>query len=156
MSKYSKEDNTCRHRIIGNSKKMTCFILLFLHSKKVFDGRCAKCSRCGKWARPSKALTQAQGVLVGMFISLGLGFVIGGSYPFHYFAFVTIPLAIVLNAVRAALLACMQWKDEGDLSDEKRYEEFCREKKTALVEGILIGTWLSLIVIIILNIFIVL
>ena len=75
---------------------------------------------------------------------------------FHYFAFVTIPLAIVLNAVRAALLACMQWNDEGDLSDEKRYEEFCREKKTALVEGILIGTWLSLIVIIILNIFIVL
>ena len=106
MSKYSKEDNTCRHRIIGNSKKMTCFTLLFLHSKKVFDGRCAKCSRCGKWVRPSKALTQAQGVLVGMFISLGLGFVIGGSYPFHYFAFVTIPLAIVLNAVRAALLAC--------------------------------------------------
>lgn len=93
---------------------------------------------------------------MGMFISLGLGFVIGGSYPFHYFAFVTIPLAIVLNAVRAALLACMQWNDEGDLSDEKRYEEFCREKKTALVEGILIGTWLSLIVIIILNIFIVL
>ena len=117
MSKYSKEDNTCRHRIIGNSKKLTCFILLFLHSKKVFDGRCAKCSRCGKWVRPSKALTQAQGVLVGMFISLGLGFVIGGSYPFHYFAFVTIPLAIVLNAVRAALLACMQWNDEGDLSD---------------------------------------
>lgn len=84
---------------------------------------------------PLRHSLKHKAVLVGMFISLGLGFVIGGSYPFHYFAFVTIPLAIVLNAVRAALLACMQWNDEGDLSDEKRYDEFCREKKNSTCGG---------------------
>ena len=55
-----------------------------------------------------------------MFISLGLGFVIVEAILFIILPFVTIPLAIVLNAVRAALLACMQWNDEGDLSDEKK------------------------------------
>ena len=81
---HIKEFNVCRHRVMGDRKKLMYFILLFLHSKKVFDGRCAKCSRCRKWIRPSKALTQAQGVLAGIFITQGLSFIFGGDHILYF------------------------------------------------------------------------
>jgi len=136
---HIKEFNVCRHRVMGDRKKLMYFILLFLHSKKVFDGRCAKCSRCRKWIRPSKALTQAQGVLAGIFITQGLSFIFGGDHILYFFAFGTIPLAIVLNAIRTILLVFMRWDNADDLSDECKYYEFLRERKATFARGVLIG-----------------
>ena len=129
----------CRHSIMSDRKRVACFILLFLHSKKVFDGRCAKCSRCGKWIRPSKALTRAQGVLAGIFITQGLGFVFCREYILYFLAVETIPLAIILNTIRTVLLTFMKWDDEVDLSDRYMYYEFLKQRKSYLLRGTLTG-----------------
>lgn len=129
----------CRHSIMSNGKKLMCLILLFLHSKKVFDGRCAKCSRCGKWIRPSKALTRAQGVLSGIFITQGLGFIFCREDIIYFLVAETIPLAVILNIIRVALLIFMKWDDEIDLSDKYMYYEFMEQRKSYLLSGILTG-----------------
>jgi len=143
---HIKEVNVCSHRVMGDRKKLVYFVLLFLHSKKVFDGRCAKCSRCGKWIRPSKALTRAQGVLTGIFITLGLGFIFGGEYTFYFFVFETIPLAIILNTIRTILLIFMRWDDDDDLSDRYKYEEFLRGKRATFIGGVSIGVSIGALV----------
>ncbi len=119
MSKYSKEDNTCRHRIIGNSKKLTCFILLFLHSKKYLMAVALSAVDAKSGLDPLRHSLKHKACSWNVHIS-GAWLCDCEAILFIILPFVTIPLAIVLNAVRAALLACMQWNDEGDLSDEKK------------------------------------
>ena len=139
MIGHVNETYVCRHCIMGNRKKLMHFILLFLHSKKVFDGRCAKCSRCGKWIRPSKALMRAQGMLAGIFITQGIGFIFCGEHILYFLVFEAIPLAIVLNTVRTVLLIFMKWDIEDDLSNEYKYYEFINQRRSDLLNGVLTG-----------------